>query len=100
VNDRTDEYSAVTGNDLRVLHDIVTRIRETVPKNFIVGIKINAADYSQSDNVLTPKQQRFLNHIKEIRSWGAVDFIEVSGGDYESPGTYGVSQLCPFVCSR
>lgn len=97
-NRRTDEYSA-HDNPLHLLHQIVTSIRApgVVPQDFVLGVKLNAADYvdsSQSgDAVNNPSdtaldEERPLKHIQEIASWGMVDFIEVSGGDYESPGKH------------
>ncbi|KAJ2922232.1 hypothetical protein H1R20_g14867, partial [Candolleomyces eurysporus] len=94
-NQRTDDFSVHNGNDLRLLHTIVTRVRQVVPKDFVVGIKINAADYSSSgdDDFLTPKEERALNHIQTIAQWGGVDFIEVSGGDYEAPDFVSARQV-------
>jgi len=67
-----------------LLREIVTAIRKTgvIPPDFVLGIKLNAADYADGEDTRT----RALDHLREIVSWGAVDFIEVSGGDYENPG--------------
>ncbi|KAI0349861.1 FMN-linked oxidoreductase [Trametes cingulata] len=83
-NARTDEYSADT-DPLHFLRDIVTAIRApgVVPEDFVVAVKLNSADYARGTAVL--QEQRALDHVKEIGSWGLVDFIEVSGGDYEDP---------------
>jgi len=88
-NKRTDEYSSHSGNALRLLHRTVSAIRAVVPTTFIVAIKMNAADYinSEKDDHETKDQDRVLDHVRTIASWGMVDFIEVSGGDYEKPGT-------------
>lgn len=64
------------------MHRLVTRIRIEVPSTFIVGIKLNAADYIAGEM----SDAQALEHIEQIADWGGVDFIEVSGGDYESPG--------------
>ena len=57
-------------------------IRKQVPSDFILGIKLNAADYIDSGyNVFDARQ-----HLISIASWECIDFIELSGGDYESPG--------------
>jgi hypothetical protein len=69
-----------------------------VPSNFVLGIKINAADY-----VATPSDDKqghnssssdALHHIRAIASWDLVDFIEVSGGDYEKLGIILLSFSC------
>jgi 2,4-dienoyl-CoA reductase-like NADH-dependent reductase (Old Yellow Enzyme family) len=66
------------------LKRIVVAIREVVPKEFAVGIKINAADYTSGAS--EDDDTRIRDHTRLIASWGLVDFIEVSGGDYEDPG--------------
>jgi hypothetical protein len=97
-NVRTDEYSSHPKNVLRLLHRIISSIRSVVPKTFIVGIKINAGDYVNSNvsrdegfsrtlgNAEDERDTRALDHVYTIASWGGVDFIEISGGDYENPG--------------
>ncbi|EJC97771.1 FMN-linked oxidoreductase [Fomitiporia mediterranea MF3/22] len=80
-NHRTDVY----GHPLQFLHDIIQAVRAAVPKSFIVGLKLNTMDYttggfSEADGA---------KHLAEIAQWewsgAGVDFIEISGGDYESP---------------
>jgi hypothetical protein len=95
-NKRQDDYSAET-SPLRLVRRIVTGARQVVPGDFIIGVKLNAADYidtsaisHDSGNKNCAQEDRALNHIKEIASWGSVDFIEVSGGDYVNPSKYGV----------
>lgn len=76
-----------------MIYEIVSAIRSSrsIPSDFIVGIKLNAADYiakksTTSDGIDdTADEERVLAHVREIASWKMVDFIEVSGGNYESP---------------
>ncbi|KZP24983.1 FMN-linked oxidoreductase [Athelia psychrophila] len=98
-NHRTDEYSCTSLNGLKLVHRIVVSIREIVPPDFIVGIKLNASDYvdgaAKSSKLpespqSTPgekedQEARALSHIRTLASWHSIDFIEVSGGDYENP---------------
>jgi 2,4-dienoyl-CoA reductase-like NADH-dependent reductase (Old Yellow Enzyme family) len=73
---------------LRLLHQVVVAIRSIVPSNFVLGIKINAADYVTTEfDDQNPALHDALHHIRIIASWGLIDFIEISGGDYENPGT-------------
>ncbi|EIN08209.1 FMN-linked oxidoreductase [Punctularia strigosozonata HHB-11173 SS5] len=103
-NLRTDEYSVNPAeNSLRLLRTIIDRIREQVPRTFILGVKVNAADYSNarqsvpSAGASRPDHQVFSQtvedgteiqaheHVKLMASWRTIDFIEISGGDYENP---------------
>lgn len=72
---------------LEVLRQIILGIRATVASSFVVGIKLNAGDYSE-DTSQGYEPDRALRHVLEIATWGGVDFIEISGGDYESPGEF------------
>ncbi|KAI0375529.1 FMN-linked oxidoreductase [Pilatotrama ljubarskyi] len=83
-NIRTDEYSAET-DPLRFLREICFAIRASpaVPADFVVGVKINSGDYARDGS--PNGSERPLAHVREIGSWGIIDFIEVSGGDYEDP---------------
>ncbi|OJT15349.1 NADPH dehydrogenase [Trametes pubescens] len=94
-NIRTDDYSAQT-DPLHFLRDIVYGIRESkiIPAHFVVAVKLNSADYTVDST--EPQESRALDHVREIGSWGLVDFIEVSGGDYEDPRT---SPPLPFETS-
>ncbi|KAH9836271.1 uncharacterized protein C8Q71DRAFT_74458 [Rhodofomes roseus] len=87
-NKREDKYS-VPENALRFLREIVFAIREhnKIPRDFILGIKLNAADYVDRRNAdhSTSQPNEALEHVREIAEWGMLDFIEVSGGDYEDP---------------
>lgn len=96
-NTRTDDYSAMPGNSLRLLHQIVSSIRAVTPPNFILGVKISSADYVEAGSglaldekyeILSMEEERAVGHVKEIARWKSVDFIEISGGDYECPGQY------------
>ncbi|KAH7928629.1 FMN-linked oxidoreductase [Leucogyrophana mollusca] len=86
-NIRQDRYSAEPNNALRLAQEIVEAVRLVVPPHFIVGVKINSADYAESGSSsewAAKEDHRVLNHIRTIAGW-AVDFIEISGGDYEKP---------------
>ena len=93
-NVRKDKY----GEPLRFLHDIVSAIRsqrEWFPENFVVGVKLNAADYVErsaskivGDAEDMMEEERVLAHVREIGDWRMVDFIEISGGNYETLGNF------------
>lgn len=83
-NIRQDAYAAHT-DPLRLLREIVAGIRGAAPPEFIVGVKLNAADYAQRG--AAADETRVLQHVRAIARWRTVDFVEVSGGTYASPGT-------------
>ena len=70
---------------MRFLREIVYAIRApgVVPEDFVLGVKLDSADYAR--DTAEPQESRALDHVREIGSWQLVDFIEVSGGDYEDP---------------
>ncbi|KAI0071038.1 FMN-linked oxidoreductase [Panus rudis PR-1116 ss-1] len=96
-NHRQDEYG-LDKDELSFLRQIVTAIRKSdgIPDNFVVGIKLNAADYTErskthgthanhDDTAHHSSTDRAMNHLRRIAQWGLVDFMEISGGDYENP---------------
>ncbi|KIY47859.1 FMN-linked oxidoreductase [Fistulina hepatica ATCC 64428] len=102
-NKRDDEYSCTSPESaLLIVKRIIDDIRAKLPRSFIVGVKLGAgvygglvddgelAAFQQRIRLilfadLAPVEERSLAYIKIISSWRTVDFIEISGGDYESP---------------
>ena len=82
-NQRTDEY----GEKLYLLRRITAEVRRNVPKDFVVGIKLNSADFVDRQ-AITTSDEKALRHVRDIVSWGLIDFMEITGGDYESPGPW------------
>ncbi|KAI0045015.1 FMN-linked oxidoreductase [Auriscalpium vulgare] len=90
-NERDDAYN-VRDAPLRLLHEVVIAIRSAVPSSFILGVKVNSADYFGAGGRFVfdgdaedASEKSALDHVIEMASWGLLDFIEISGGDYESP---------------
>ncbi|GAA5861627.1 hypothetical protein JCM3774_002651 [Rhodotorula dairenensis] len=83
VNQRTDTYGGSARHRLTLLFRIVDAIRTELPQSdgFVLGIKLNSSDYVKGG--LT--EQDALDNVKWIAEHGGVDFIEISGGDYERP---------------
>lgn len=77
LNTRVDEYS----DPLLLIRQIIDRIRTVVPCDFVLGIKLNAGDYVAGGL----SERDALEHVRLI-SLSRVDYIEISGGDYENPG--------------
>ncbi|GAA6049656.1 hypothetical protein JCM3770_005055 [Rhodotorula araucariae] len=83
VNRRTDVYGGTARKRLTLLLRIVAAIRAECPQasGFCLGVKLNCSDFVKGG--LT--EQDALDNVKWIAEHGGVDFIEISGGSYESP---------------
>ncbi|KAF9186309.1 hypothetical protein BGZ50_002544 [Haplosporangium sp. Z 11] len=88
-NHRTDEYGGTPENRSRFLSEIVQGIKAATPKSFSIGVKVNSVDFGRQR-----KDQDGNGGMEEDLEEGVkvavmleqlgVDFIEVSGGCYES----------------
>ncbi|KIJ36725.1 hypothetical protein M422DRAFT_260818 [Sphaerobolus stellatus SS14] len=76
LNNRNDSY----GDRLLLLQQIIIRIRQELPSNFIIGVKLNAGDYTAGDMT----EDEAMGHIRRLCGL-SLDFIEISGGNYENP---------------
>lgn len=83
-NHRCDDYGGSPKNRSRIVVEILHEIRQTLPKEFCVGIKLNSVDHQSKDELRDCIQQ-----LEDIIGAG-IDLLEVSGGTYENPT---VSQL-------
>ncbi|HDL5699964.1 TPA: NADH:flavin oxidoreductase/NADH oxidase family protein [Mannheimia haemolytica] len=79
-NRREDEYGGSLANRMRFLIEIYQGIRATVGKDFLVGVKLNSADFQKGGF----DEQDSLQVVATLSQLG-IDFIEISGGNYESP---------------
>lgn len=88
-NIRDDAYGA-SHAPLYLLQRIVTSIRAVLPRPFVLGVKLSSSDYIGAGSVHDPRaeeeaEDRAVAHVVEVSLWDMIDFIEVSGGDYENP---------------
>ncbi|WP_434352637.1 NADH:flavin oxidoreductase/NADH oxidase family protein [Psychrobacter sp. HD31] len=86
-NRRSDEWGGSIENRMRFLTESVKAIQAKTTDNFILSVKLNSADFqrggfSESDSLIV---------IKELEKLG-VDFVEISGGNYEAPAMTGAKQ--------
>lgn len=83
-NQRQDKWGGDITNRARFLLEIVDAVRAVVSPQFIVAIKLNSADFQRGGFSQQDAQQVIaaLNHK-------AIDFVELSGGNYESPSLLG-----------
>ena len=85
-NQRTDRWGGSLENRARILIETVRRVRERVPEKFMVAVKLNSADFQRGG--FEPEDAKKV--IAMLAPLG-VDFVELSGGSYESPATTGRS---------
>lgn len=75
-----------------MLHTIVQGIRASTSTDFVISVKLNAADYSTTDiaedSLLTEGEQRALEHLLALATWRLIDIVEISGGDYDHPSIF------------
>ena len=86
-NHRTDQWGGSLENRMRFLLECFKEIRKQTSPGFIVGVKLNSADFqkggfSEDDSVAV---------FKALDALG-VDFIEISGGTYEAPAMAGAKR--------
>ncbi|CAK1364575.1 unnamed protein product [Cercospora beticola] len=86
-NKRTDRWGGPLENRARLLLEVIKAIREAVSPSFGVGVKINSADFQRggfdSNDLKWTVEQ--MNDMK-------LDFVELSGGNYEMPAMGGAAQ--------
>jgi 2,4-dienoyl-CoA reductase-like NADH-dependent reductase (Old Yellow Enzyme family) len=83
-NLRTDEWGGTAERRMRFLIEVVRRVRQRVSPGFAVAVKLNSADFQRGG--FTEEDSRA---VVAALAGEAVDLIEVSGGNYESPAMGG-----------
>jgi 2,4-dienoyl-CoA reductase-like NADH-dependent reductase (Old Yellow Enzyme family) len=83
INDRTDHWGGSLENRARLLRSVLREIRARVSRSLIVAVKLNSADF----------QDGGFEHADSIRvakllQQEGIDFLEVSGGNFEAPVAY------------
>ena len=79
-NRRQDQWGGSLENRMRFLLETYTAIRAAVGKDFLVGVKLNSADFQKGGF----DKSESVQVVQKLSEMG-IDFIEVSGGNYESP---------------
>ena len=77
-NKRTDKYGGSLENRARLIMEIAQRIHSRVPKDFVLGIKINSVEFQKGG--FSPEDAETLCAALEQNKF---DFVELSGGTYE-----------------
>ncbi|OUR96927.1 NADH oxidase [Halobacteriovorax marinus] len=77
-NQRSDRWGGSLENRMRFLMEIYKEIRKAVGVKFIVGVKLNSADFQKGGFT----EEESMEVVKTLDKLG-MDFIEISGGTYE-----------------
>lgn len=86
-NLREDEWGGALENRSKFLLEIIRAIRARVSPNFGVGVKLNSADFQRGGFDVADARQ-----VVEWLGGEAVDFVELSGGSYESAAMMGMAE--------
>lgn len=78
-NHRTDQYGGSLENRSRIIIEIAEAIRKRASKSFILGIKLNSVEFQ--DKGTSPDEAKDICQSLENHRF---DFVELSGGTYES----------------
>nr|BBJ34513.1 hypothetical NADH oxidase [Alternaria solani] len=78
-NIRTDSYGGSARARARIVVEVIRAVREVVPRNFCVGLKLNSVDVGSAANM-----DDCIEQIKAITEAG-IDFLEISGGSFVDP---------------
>ena len=83
INTRKDQWGGSLENRARLVLDVVRAVRAAVKPGFIVAVKLNSSDFQkggfdQADSV----------QVAVMLEAEGVDFIEISGGNFEEPTAY------------
>jgi 2,4-dienoyl-CoA reductase-like NADH-dependent reductase (Old Yellow Enzyme family) len=92
-NHRTDEYGGSFENRLRIVQRIVNEVRQIVPADRILGIRLNSSDGGAPDSLSNADWVRIAT---EVESWGVLDYISTTQGTYlDRMQIYGTSAARP-----
>ncbi|TLD24325.1 hypothetical protein PspLS_06424 [Pyricularia sp. CBS 133598] len=80
-NQRTDEYGGSLENRMRLILEVTAEVRRRTSKDFILGIKINSVEFQEKGF----KPEEAVQLCEALEAAG-MDFVETSGGTYESMG--------------
>lgn len=83
-NLRNDKWGGPLENRARLLLEVIRAIRDRVNDDFIVGVKLNSADFQKGGFDVEDARQ-----VVDWLNGEAVDFVEISGGSYESAAMMG-----------
>ena len=83
INTRKDRWGGALENRARLALSVVRAVRASAGNDFVVAVKLNSSDFQKGgfDHDDSVRVARMLEDE-------GVDFIEISGGNFESPTAY------------
>ncbi len=86
-NVRDDRWGGDPQRRMRLLLEVVRRVREAVAPSFILAVKLNSADFMRGGF----DEDESMNVVRALDSEG-IDLLEISGGNYEAPAMMGTAK--------
>ena len=83
INNRTDRWGGSLENRAHLAVSVVRAVRLKVGPEFIVAVKLNSSDFQKGGFT----HEESIEVAKMLEKEG-VDFIEISGGNFETPVAY------------
>lgn len=83
INTRNDQWGGALENRARLPLSVVKAVRAATGDNFVIAVKLNSSDFQKGGF----DQDDSIKVAKLLEAEG-VDFIEISGGNFESPTAY------------
>jgi len=83
-NLRQDQWGGSLQNRARLLIEVVKAVKSVVGRRFCVSVKLNSADFQRGGF----DAKDALEVVKMLNEY-AIDLVELSGGNYESPALAG-----------
>ena len=83
INTRTDRWGGTLENRVRPLVAVIRAVRKQVGHNFVVAVKLNSSDFQKGGFTHSDSIQ-----VAKIIEKEGVDFIEITGGNFEAPKPY------------
>ena len=95
INTRVDQWGGSLANRSRLAVEAVRAVRESIGDDFIVAVKLNSSDFQKGGF----DQADSIQVAQKFEAAG-VDFIEVSGGNFEVPIAYQYSSISESTKAR
>jgi len=80
LNMRTDKYGGSFENRMRFLKDMLTKSRQRVGRDFVIGVRLTVEEHMPGG--ITLEESKRI--AQEVDKWGLIDYISFSDGCYEA----------------